>query len=183
MQKHPVDQLHDLKRELIERVKGLEPHLREIQATYPKRITELSKEADRLAVIFKTLVKEAPVAYMSGDKAGAKELSNQRKETQEQCEALNAQVNAMRKEMADTREAIITAKQEIVALNDKIKRYDHLRLIAVDGFEQAQGVNAAIVGEELSVLPARLLHHIKRVTYVNRKQPDLAEGRTARKGP
>ena len=181
MQKHPLDQLYDRKRELLDRVRMLEEHQRNLRATNPPRIRELSQEADRLATIFRPLLQQSQEAYAAGDGAMAKELSIQGREIEAQCKALNAQVSALRKEMDDVRDAIIAAKQEIAALNDKIQRYDRLRHIAVDGFEQAHVVSAQMVGEELSVLPARLLRHIKRVTYAPGFGPKGDVGLTANK--
>lgn len=181
MQKHPLDQLYDRKRELLDRVRMLEARSRELRATNPARIRELSQEADRLAAIFRPLYQQSQAAYADGEGALAKELSDQAKPVEAQCRALNAQVQALRKEMDDVRDAIIAAKQQIGALNGKIQRYDRLRHIAVDGFEQAHYVSASIVGEELSILPARLLRHIKRVTYAPRFGPKGDVGLTANK--
>jgi outer membrane murein-binding lipoprotein Lpp len=181
LQKHPLDQLHDDKRTLIDKVRELEENLVRIRATNIPLIRQTSKEADRLATVFRDLYSQSDTARMADDIETANQLSSEGKSTEAECRRLNAQVNAWRKEIRDAEEAIIQAKQAIAKVNGRIKSYERVLQITIDGFEQAHGVSAEIVREELSVLPMSILQHIKRVRYEHQAFRTGEVGRTARK--
>ena len=180
-QPRPIDQLDAQKAALLERIKALEERHRELKATNRQRIAALTKEADRLAAIFRPMVQQSNEAYAAGQKEEAHEIAVERQRITAQSDALNKQANDLRDELANMPSVIAAARQELAALNARLTRLKPLRHIAIDGFEQARGVSAQVVTEELLPLAPRLLRHIKRVTYEDKGQKDFAVGRTGSK--
>ena len=175
---HPIDELKARRRKLPAEIQRLQARYDAMAKSHLPRIEQLSRDADRLAEIFKPLVQQAVDTYASGDRAGAKAISNERKAKQAECEALNEQANALRTELAAAREALQVAQDEETVIDVRIKSFERLRHISLGNFSEAYGVNAMMVCKELSVLPARMLRHILAVNYVHQTMPDYAVGRT-----
>ena len=99
-------------RERLERLQGEYEALR-IRAE--PQLHELSAAADRLALEFKTLVRQAAEAYASGQKELASQLASERRAKQAECEGLNAQANALRRELK-------LKLDEVKAVRDDLRR-------------------------------------------------------------
>ncbi len=136
---------------------------------YQPKIDELKAAADNLAPKFRQLYQESQDAYAAEEKDLAKTFSLQGRSVQADCEALNEQANAMRRELKSLLDQINfyydEAKDIQLKINEQRSLIQTLRPTRVSGFEQSGVMNNLEIEQLLDEFPQRIFPKIETMAY------------------
>jgi len=150
------------KRKIADEIRILKRRYSVLLEEYQPLIDDLQEQADQLASRFRTLYRESQEAYLSGDGALAKALSIEGHYLQNECEALNEQANAMRKELRAILDEIENKSQRLEEIRARIRGMPRP---SIRGFEKSGIFDNQDVQRFLNNFPAKIFQVIDSVRY------------------
>ncbi|MCL5114159.1 MAG: putative nuclear RNA export factor SDE5 [Patescibacteria group bacterium] len=141
----------------------------ETAAGLQPRIDELSREADELAAKFKRLYEESQEHYDAREGGAAKELAEEGHEAEDRCRRLNAEANALRRELKGLYDRYENLNREAARFEEDAETAEEqgwlVRETDVTGFGGSVAKSNFAVEEFLDTFPQGLFHKIERIEY------------------
>jgi seryl-tRNA synthetase len=175
------------KNRLARELTALKEDYQKLKEKHQPLIINLQLQADEQATEFRRLYEESQEAYQNDEKGLAKELATQGHEAQDECEALNNQINALKQELKNQQNQVDSLYAELRDINDTIANFKNesrtmgdnehkhvtrdeslkIRKTTVSGFDNSKIISNLEVENLLDQLPQGLFELIQEVKFLD----------------